>query len=111
MAASRQAQPTITLVSAVTSIIILFAPAYLSARGDVIDPQSDNVAPTQLAIDGQVEHRQVTNPTVDLELGPDGPNMLQSQWRLGAMRLPLFHGARLEGQEGMIHRALIRAGY
>jgi hypothetical protein len=36
---------------------------------DVFDPQGDYVASPQFAVDCQVEHRQVPQATIDLELG------------------------------------------
>jgi hypothetical protein len=48
------------------------------ARRDVLELQSHNVATAQLTVDGQVEHRQVTQPAIDLKLGPDGRYMLWS---------------------------------
>jgi hypothetical protein len=41
----------------------------------VIDAESDKIAAAQLAIDGEVEKRQVTYPPLHLQPGTDGPDM------------------------------------
>jgi hypothetical protein len=52
--------------------------------GDVLDPQGDDVAAPQLAVYREVEHRQIPQAAVHLELGPDRPNVLDPQRRLRA---------------------------
>jgi hypothetical protein len=49
----------------------------ISVRGNVLDLESDDIATAQFAVDGQVEQRQVTRATLDLELGPD---RFDSRW-------------------------------
>ena len=49
---------------------------------NVLDPERDDAAP-QLAVDCQIEHCQVTRPSVDLQSGTDRPNMFWPQrWLL-----------------------------
>jgi hypothetical protein len=62
----------------------------VAARRDVIYFQGDDVATTKFAIDSDVEQRQIANPTLDLELRPDGPDMLRAEWRLRANDLSLI---------------------
>jgi hypothetical protein len=42
---------------------------------NVIDLESNNIAAAQFAIDGQIEQRQIAGSLLDLELGPDCPNV------------------------------------
>jgi hypothetical protein len=43
-----------------------------SASADhIIDRQPDEIATPELAVDGQVEHREVANAAFNLKLGPD----------------------------------------
>jgi hypothetical protein len=48
----------------------------VSTGGNILDFEGDNLATTQFAIDGKIEHGQVTRLSFDLELRPDGPDML-----------------------------------
>src|ERR1700726_1825272 len=50
----------------------------VSMGRDVVDLESHDIAPAQLAVDGEIEHRQVSGASLDLQLGSDGPNMLWS---------------------------------
>jgi hypothetical protein len=43
----------------------------VAVRRNVFDPQGDNIAASQLAIDGEVEHRQVPCSPFDLQSGPN----------------------------------------
>jgi hypothetical protein len=67
----------------------------LSMRSNVLDLQADHVATAQLAVDRQVEYRQVACSPLDLELGPDRPDVLRSEWRLRSDQLALIPGCRL----------------
>jgi len=58
-------------------------------RRDIFDPEAHDVATTQLAVDSQVEHREVARPALDLELGPDRPHVLRAERRLRSDQLPL----------------------
>jgi hypothetical protein len=48
----------------------------IAIRSNILDLKSDNIAASQLAVDGQIEHRQIADPLLDLELGPDRPDVL-----------------------------------
>jgi hypothetical protein len=41
----------------------------------ILDFESDDIAASQLAIDGQIEQRQIARSLLDLKLGPDRPNV------------------------------------
>jgi hypothetical protein len=55
--------------------------------GNVLDLERDDIAGTQLTIDGQIEHRQVACSPLDLELGPDRPDVLWPEWWLSSNQL------------------------
>ena len=55
---------------------------------------SDQIAPPQLAVDGEIEQRQLSHLPLDLEPGSYGPDMLLPQGGLGPINLPLFQGIR-----------------
>ena len=57
---------------------------------NVLDSEGDDITTPQLAVDGQIEHGQITDSLVDLELGPDRPDVFLSQRRLGSTSFPLF---------------------
>jgi hypothetical protein len=46
------------------------------ADAQIVDPQTDQVAAPQLAVDRQVEHREVAFTRFDLKPGPDIPDFL-----------------------------------
>jgi hypothetical protein len=43
----------------------------IAAGGDLLDADGNNVAATKLAVDRQIEHGEVANSALDLELRPD----------------------------------------
>lgn len=57
--------------------------------GNVAHTQADEVAATQLAVDGQVEHGEVTDSMGVLEINSNGPDVLRLQGRLLADELAL----------------------
>jgi hypothetical protein len=56
-------------------------------RSNVLDLERDDIATTQLAVDCQIEHRQIARTSLYLQLGPDRPYVLWSQWGLGTDQL------------------------
>src|SRR5262245_13038162 len=58
----------------------------------VIDPDRDEIATSQLAVDRQVEQRQVARAALQLQLGPDGPYVSWPQRRLWAREFALIPG-------------------
>ena len=59
------------------------APFQRAGRHDVRQPQRHNVAASQLAIQGNVEQRQVTHAALDLKAHADRPDVHGSQGQLG----------------------------
>src|SRR5260370_2980911 len=54
----------------------------VAAGGDILDPDGDDVTAAKLAVDRQIEHREVANSAFDLQLRPDRPDVFSSQrWR------------------------------
>jgi hypothetical protein len=41
----------------------------IATGGDILDPDSNDVAPSKLAVDGQVEHGEIANTAFNLKLG------------------------------------------
>lgn len=62
---------------------------HLVALHHVFDPQVDEIAAAQLAINGQIEERQVTHAVGNLKPDANGPNFAGLQRRLLA-RHPTF---------------------
>jgi hypothetical protein len=58
------------------------AVAQPAADAQIIDLQTDEVAPPQFAVDRQIEHRKFAPARLDLKAGPDIPNFL---WLEGAL--------------------------
>jgi hypothetical protein len=46
---------------------------------NVFDPEADDITASKLAVDGEIEHRQVSNVTFDVELGPYRPDIIGSK--------------------------------
>ena len=67
----------------------------VSMGRNVVDLESHDIAPAQLAVDGEIEYRQVTGASLDLQLGPDRPNMLCRRGAFAPINLPLFQVVRL----------------
>lgn len=65
----------------------------IAIRSDIFDPQGDDVATTQLAVDGKVEKGKVAGPSFDQEPGSDRPELVWPQRRFGSDQL-LFQGVR-----------------
>ena len=61
------------------------------------DPKRDDIAAPQPAVDRQVEHCQVTRPSVHLQSGTDRPD----NGGFWPMSLPLFQGSR-RGAEDVV---------
>ena len=50
--------------------------SHVSANGDVIDPKADEIAAPKLAVDGEVEHGEVTHSAPDHQVSSDRPHVL-----------------------------------
>src|SRR5262245_6416442 len=64
----------------------------IPAGCNVLDPKCDDIAAPQLAIDCQIEHCQVSRPSLHLQSGTDRPNMFWPQRWLLADELALVPG-------------------
>jgi hypothetical protein len=59
---------------------------------DVIDAKRDEIAAPKLAIDCEIEERQIPHAPLQLQLGPYGPDMAYLPWRLWASEHALNTG-------------------
>ena len=53
-----------------------------AVRCHVLDREADDITASKLAVDGKIEHCQVSNAMFDLELGPYRPDIFGSERRL-----------------------------
>jgi hypothetical protein len=66
--------------------------------GHIRDPEADHIATTQLAINREIEEGQVSYPAVELQPGPNGPDVFRLERRLLPCELPLVPGAMVGGR-------------
>jgi len=64
----------------------------VTMRRNVLHPQADDVAASELAIDGEIEHGQVACSPCDLQFGSDRPDVLRPKRRLGTNQLVFIPG-------------------
>jgi hypothetical protein len=67
----------------------------VSVRGNVFDLDRNDIAPSQLAIDCEIEHRQIAGSLLDLQLGPNGPDVPCEQRRFRPDQLSFVPGRAL----------------
>ena len=60
----------------------------MTALEHIADVKPHQVAPAQLAVDGEVEQREFPGSMIQLQSNPDGPDLLQLQRWLLADQLP-----------------------
>jgi hypothetical protein len=53
-----------------------------AADAHVTDPQCNEIAAAQLAVDRKVEQREIAPPTLKLKPDPDCPDLLRLEWAL-----------------------------
>lgn len=58
-------------------------------RSHILNLEADDIAASELTVDGKIEHGKIACSALDLQLGPDRPDMLRSQRRFGAEQLAL----------------------
>ncbi len=58
----------------------------VAVGGDVLDPQGDDITPAQLAVQGDIGQGQVPLLPSQLQVGPDGPDVLRLERRFRASR-------------------------
>ena len=49
--------------------------------GDIANAKIDEIAAAQLAVNGEIEHRQISNMMGVLKTNVDGPDVLGLEWR------------------------------
>jgi hypothetical protein len=67
----------------------------ISVWSNVLDLEGDNIAAAQLAVDGEVEQRQVALAVCDLKYGTNRPDVFWRSGGLAPINLPLFQAARM----------------
>lgn len=77
----------------------------VATRSHIVNADGDDITAAQLAIDRQIEEREVALLALDLQLGPDQPDVARSQWRFGAAELALVPGLAAGGS--LVGRQLI----
>jgi hypothetical protein len=58
----------------------------------ILDSEHDYVAAAQLAVDGHIEQREVSRPTLDLQSHSYRPNELPTKWRFRTDQLAFVPG-------------------
>ena len=61
----------------------------MTALDHVVDTKSNQIAPAQLAINGEVEESEFPGSMIQLQSNPDGSDLFQLQWRLLSEQLSL----------------------
>src|SRR6266849_10287524 len=77
----------------------------ISAGGDILDPDGDDITAAKLTVDRQIEHGEVASAAFDLEFRPDRPDVFGSQRWFCAGQLSLVPRHSL-GRAGRIHLML-----
>jgi len=57
----------------------------------------DYITAPELAVDGEIEHRQITKSTTNLQHRPDRPDVFRPQRRFGTKQLALVLGVQRGG--------------
>ena len=71
-----------------------------TALDHIVNMEPDQVAPAQLAVDGEVEQREFPGSMIQLQPNPDGPDLLQLQRRLLAEQLAFVPRRRSTTRSG-----------
>jgi hypothetical protein len=76
----------------------------IAIPSDIFDPQGDDVATSQLAVDRKVEQRKVAGPSFDQESCSDRPDLVWPQRRFRSDQLALVPGdaANFGGEAGSL---------
>ena len=67
----------------------------VAAGGDVLDPDGDDIAPTKLAVDCQIEHGEVASAASIWSFVRIDQMCLDRSGGFAPVSFPLFHGTRL----------------
>ena len=75
----------------------------------IFNSQPDQVTGAQLAVDGEIEHRQLAHEAVELQVGTNGPDLFRFQGRFLSNELAFVPGLAVEGLrvEGVVNSHLI----
>ena len=60
------------------------------AVGHIIEAHRDHITAAQFAVDGKIEQREIAGAPFELQLRPDRPDGVCSQWRLRTDQLALL---------------------
>jgi hypothetical protein len=66
--------------------------AGITIRRNVLDLESDDIAASQLAVDGQIEHRQITRSLLDLEPWSGSPRRVSAAAAAWLLQLSFVPG-------------------
>jgi hypothetical protein len=85
----------------------------ISAGGDILDPDGDDITAAKLTVDRQIEHGQVASAAFDLEFRPDRPDVSGSQRWLRPDQLALVPGVRvgLFNRQASLSDMVVLLGY
>src|SRR6516165_1679335 len=64
----------------------------MSVRRHIFHLEADDVATSQLAVDGQIEHREIARSSFDLQLAPNRPNVSGPKRRVRPCKFALIPG-------------------
>jgi len=67
----------------------------IAGGGDILDPDGNDITAAKLAVDRQIEHREVASAAFNPELRPDRPDVFWSQRRLCPCQLAFVPGDAL----------------
>jgi hypothetical protein len=70
--------------------------SHAAARGDIIDPKTDEIATAQLAVDGEVKQREIALAVLNLRSDANGPDLFRPQGTLLADETAFVHEMREE---------------
>jgi hypothetical protein len=74
----------------------------IAIRSDIFDPQGDDVATTQLAVNRKIEKGKVAGPPFDQEPGSNRPDLVWPQRGFGSDQLALVPGGAASFSEGAV---------
>src|SRR6516225_8761674 len=78
----------------------------MSVRCHIFHLEADDVAASQLTIDGQIEHREIACSPLDLQFAPNRPNVFGAKRRLRPCQFALIPGFAARCLRDRIFRVL-----
>jgi len=83
----------------------------MTALDHIMDAKRYQIAPAQLAVDGEVEQREFSGSMIQLQPNPNGPDFFQLQRGLLTKQLALIPGCcTARSRRGGIHEQLLCCG-